>query len=1165
MVVLAAAMLGSWGRAADVLENDRLRAEFDGRGLTAVLDKATHKTVKFAEDGFAVFVGDQAIDSEFAALVADKPTETTRAYRAEGGGFAVRVVYELKPGWGFVSKQLFVSTTGKKDFRVGRIEMFRGKTEGIAEQQRIRDGVLWRFGDGKPTYGMFVVLQNPFLQLKQRDGLFSLAYSPNMEWKVGDGAFESDRLCLGMYGMSGVKYAAGMVPEWKYIPGAKQEGATIDMAEVDSLVECVRAFLLYRPTKSIRVHIPWCENDYQIDVAKPEGREEYKRIIERAAEMGCQYVLYTPANSELAPLRENRDAWGWENLLWMDLGQKIRKGQWDPAKDAVPGVTAEMLEFAKTKGVKLMAYVYPSLPFMQKPEWTSWVKGQPGGYLGADTGQRSFQDWLVDKLVGFSEKTGGGGYSFDHWWIAYDETPSSHYAQWYGCRRILHDLRRRSPNGVIDGRQQYHYFGVWTWLAGSYPHPLNSDEQPASFKAFPDLRFDRVSADRQRYISWWYRMHCFVPPEIMPGYIGHQTQRNEPGKGTRRDRFRATDWDILGWRYSLLSSIASAPFNHVVNMIPARDMNEYRTFPEADKKWFRDWLDFTDRNAEILRNVKPIIGQPMVGRVDGWAAFKGERGFVFLFNPNYRALEAEFALDRSIGLKEGKSFVIRQLYPDAEKGKVIGNSKAFWEYGRKVSLAVPGTDVVVLEVEAAPERIEQPVLFNVKGSVSLRDEQLEIQDAIGEVGRHAIFGVQVPAGAVVKRVRVNGKTVSFAGPGGPDNVIGFPRAFAGAAFARCQQIGKYDPAFAGGTYRAEIEIPQRVFKQLEQRKKAWPIAYTQEDLLATWLGANRLLLFVNMADPADSMKVSLKIDGKAVEVKPAYSSVYRENERNTFVGWYADVSDLAADRVHQFEVELPKLAPGQFQGLFLENVEAEYTNELAGNATGRQGIRVIDPPEQGFYSMLFDYDGIPIKAHKDVADEALVQARERLGMMMDKLPTVRANLKAAGAELHVIGKDQVTSDLPEHRHLKGKPFDGNLTVDERTRGLGGILVSCGEENLLRLEKDRYRGRDICVHEFAHCIYGSGIPRAMRQRFREQMKRSMEKGLWVDSYAGSNDHEFFAELTMWYFGTHGDLHMKGKKPGNGREGLREYDAEACALFEDFYSGKMDVPSMKGTGK
>jgi hypothetical protein len=43
--------------------------------------------------------------------------------------------------------------------------------------------------------------------------------------------------------------------------------------------------------------------------------------------------------------------------------------------------------------------------------------------------------------------------------------------------------------------------------------------------------------------------------------------------------------------------------------------------------------------------------------------------------------------------------------------------------------------------------------------------------------------------------------------------------------------------------------------------------------------------------------------------------------------------------------------------------------------------------------------------------------------------------------------------------------------------LGGLLTSCGEENLLGLEKDRYRGRDICVQEFAHNILGYGVPSA----------------------------------------------------------------------------------------
>jgi alpha-glucosidase len=228
-------------------------------------------------------------------------------------------------------------------------------------------------------------------------------------------------------------------------------------------------------------------------------------------------------------------------------------------------------------------------------------------------------------------------------------------------------------------------------------------------------------------------------------------------------------------------------------------------------------------------------------------------------------------------------------------------------------------------------------------------------------------------------------------------------------------------------------------------------------------------------------------------------------------------------------------------------------------------ILSLNPPEQGFFSKRLDYEGIPIKAHQDVSDEALLQARARLAMMLARLPETRRRLHEAGAELHIIGRNQVTSDLPENRHLKGKPFDGKLTVDQRTRGLGGLLTSCGEENLLRLENDRYRGRDICVHEFAHDIQDCGMTEPVRAKFRAQCHRSVGKGLWAGAYAGSNESEFFAELSMWYWGTHGDLSMKGAKPADGRDGLKAYDPEAWALFDDFYGGRFDAVPPKPTTK
>jgi alpha-glucosidase len=225
------------------------------------------------------------------------------------------------------------------------------------------------------------------------------------------------------------------------------------------------------------------------------------------------------------------------------------------------------------------------------------------------------------------------------------------------------------------------------------------------------------------------------------------------------------------------------------------------------------------------------------------------------------------------------------------------------------------------------------------------------------------------------------------------------------------------------------------------------------------------------------------------------------------------------------------------------------------------GVRRLDPPEFGFYSKRLDYEGIPVKAHAVVADAALVAGRERLQRMLTSCPTVRANLAMNGAELHIIGKDQVTSDLPEYRHLKGKPFDGRLTVDERTRGLGGLSASCGEENLLQLPVDRYRGRDICVHEFAHTVRAYGLSDDVRKKIALQYRRSLDRGLWKNAYAATNDDEFFAELSMWYFGTEGDTVNLAPKPARGREGLRKYDPDAFDLLDQIYSGKLEVAKLQ----
>ena len=399
-----------------------------------------------------------------------------------------------------------------------------------------------------------------------------------------------------------------------------------------------------------------------------------------------------------------------------------------------------------------------------------------------------------------------------------------------------------------------------------------------------------------------------------------------PARGDTLLPFRRRDWDYLGWRYSLLSSIAVAGWNNVIDMIPARDPDEFAKFPAADRAWFLHWIDWADANKEYLRHTRTILGQPAIGKVDGTAAIVNDEGYVFLFNPNGRRLEATFTLDETIGLKENDraKFLLREIYPVEER--LIGKPGAgVWSWGDTVTREMDGGSAVMLQIQP-DESTRDPRIFNVPGTGVVEGGVLRLTGVRGEAGTAETILAALPAQAKVTTAQIGEAT--FPARTVKPGLIEIPVTLGGALFRHYQQIGQYDAAFAGGAVRASFRIPQRVFDQLEARRKEWPIPWTEEDFRSTWLVPHRLLLYVQLAEPDDRWTASLKIDGQAVELKKAYASV-RANRRN-FVGFYADVSSLAADSEHTLELELPKpLKPGQFQGVFFENVETEYTEPTA--------------------------------------------------------------------------------------------------------------------------------------------------------------------------------------------------------------------------------------------
>lgn len=205
-----------------------------------------------------------------------------------------------------------------------------------------------------------------------------------------------------------------------------------------------------------------------------------------------------------------------------------------------------------------------------------------------------------------------------------------------------------------------------------------------------------------------------------------------------------------------------------------------------------------------------------------------------------------------------------------------------------------------------------------------------------------------------------------------------------------------------------------------------------------------------------------------------------------------------------------------------------------------------------FYKKYISAKGYPIVSSEKVSDYALKEAAYLVNMMLAERPDVRQAMIDSQSRLAIMAYTEFTTDIPGHAHLKPKDF-----WDRRARGLGGSetdpLCSCGEENLLGFPGDPYASENILIHEFAHNIHLRGLVRIDKtfdSRLRKAYDAAMEKGLWKDKYAATNDREYWAEGVQSWFNNnrepdHDHNHV------NTRVELWEYDPELAKLCQEVF--------------
>ena len=126
----------------------------------------------------------------------------------------------------------------------------------------------------------------------------------------------------------------------------------VNLGEQKAFKAAVAASLLDGGSKRkpVRVQVGWDSNDYQIDVGTESGRTEYKRMLARDASLGVTHAIYAPRNSLRSSRADVSDNWGWEEALWIELGEDIRELKWVPGKDAGAFVVSQSVSSNLIRG-----------------------------------------------------------------------------------------------------------------------------------------------------------------------------------------------------------------------------------------------------------------------------------------------------------------------------------------------------------------------------------------------------------------------------------------------------------------------------------------------------------------------------------------------------------------------------------------------------------------------------------------------------------------------------------------------------------------------------------------------------------------------------------------------------------------------------------------------
>jgi len=700
----------SCGRSSELLrgptlQNDLLRLDFDGETglLVAFHNKLTKESWDVRGDSFRVDALGFTLTPENMSLQSlrqTSPQVMEATYRAHGR--TVSVAYQLAPKNHFAEKRITLNSSsafGLKNLVVGTYAFAGTKLELIRYTWLQNAAYFGRSEKG----GFFLGVELPFDGSSlSADGVVTLGYAPSLN-VAADQPLVCEPVYLGVYAkepddaeQTPLALAASQMADVYY---KKEFGDTAPThfplrSEWQAMAAMTSAILGPPRERLAPIMDGWESEMTYAPYETPVDVQGEMRSIDFAAECGMGYVasgaIWGGAVPNIIALRDD-DKPHLSDFALQVAAHARQKGLgwqlWQCVTNANP--------WEKNRNLDDGNRPYPrAQPYRSdKPEWLMSPTPEGNEVLhGNCFAHQPFFEWFCKTVADVIEAGnftqwmvdgdffGGGGLvkPVSCSLANHDHLPGdSNYACERNLIEIARRLRDRYPNIYILWERPSMDLGVWMMRHVDASFTVDETSRPISLPGVGAQPLNCILGDK---IRTWSRIR--VQMQFLPHYLDQPLPFPEPpsmGKGGHA-------WESAGLDYIMLSALACSPNGNYY--LPSKS-----GIPQADKRTIKKWLDWGRTNIRYLLVRKDLPDWPGAGKVDGFAHILGDRGFVFLFNPNSKTLRGSFVLGESIGLNQGNKFNVSSIHPTrAVKNAILRGEAVAWE--------VPGHAAALLEVTA---------------------------------------------------------------------------------------------------------------------------------------------------------------------------------------------------------------------------------------------------------------------------------------------------------------------------------------------------------------------------------------------------------------------------------------------------------------------------------